>query len=276
MYRTHQRPDGQPTRGKTAPNRLRGLDMFVLAMLPGVLRAPGALFLDLGYGRVPRTTLESAARFRALNPELHVVGVELDPARVAAARAHEDERTRFIRGGFEHDLGRSVHLMRAMNVLRQYPEDAVLPAWRKMGLRLADGGWLVEGTSCPWGRVVAVNLLQRRGDALHHEGLLLSLRLRGDLHPDLVPPVLPRSHLEQVVPGTRVHGLLEAWRQAWSASRGLAVFGPRQVFAASVADLDGVVRRRWLTRRGYLWWRPDPPERSPLPLGGATPAHRRT
>lgn len=44
-----------------------------------------AFFVDLGYGATPATTLESLVRLRCVNPTLPVLGVEIDPTRVAAA-----------------------------------------------------------------------------------------------------------------------------------------------------------------------------------------------
>jgi len=41
------------------------------------------MFVDLGYGSDPRTTLESAARFRRVNPNLKILGVEIDSPRCA-------------------------------------------------------------------------------------------------------------------------------------------------------------------------------------------------
>ena len=136
-----RRPQGQPTRGKTARNRLRRVDTFVALYDPTVLRREdgpfaGAYFVDLGYGAEPVTTLESAERFRRLNPHLPVLGVEIDPSRVAAAQPYAGERTHFRLGGFNLPLGRSadgtaesVRLIRAFNVLRQYEESEVAGAW---------------------------------------------------------------------------------------------------------------------------------------------------
>ena len=43
------------------------------------------MFVDLGYGFDARTTLESDARFRRVNPNLPILGVEIDKERVDAA-----------------------------------------------------------------------------------------------------------------------------------------------------------------------------------------------
>src|SRR5512143_2586942 len=90
-----KKPEGLPTRGKTASNRLRRVDNFILLYEPSLLRRSdgrfaGSLFVDLGYGFDARTTLESAVRFRAVNPELPILGVEIDKERVEAARPFSD------------------------------------------------------------------------------------------------------------------------------------------------------------------------------------------
>ena len=81
-----KKPLGLPTRGKTAPNRLRPTDTYLALCHAGFLRALPGLYVDLGFGETPQTTLESAARLRRVNPDLQLLGVEIDPARVAAAR----------------------------------------------------------------------------------------------------------------------------------------------------------------------------------------------
>ncbi len=103
------RPLGQPTRGKTARNRLRRVDTFLALYDAGLLRREdgpfaGAFFVDLGYGAAPTTTLESAQRLRRINPALPVLGVEIDPERVAAAQPCADELTQFRLGGFNLPL----------------------------------------------------------------------------------------------------------------------------------------------------------------------------
>src|SRR5574341_467480 len=95
--RVSKKPVGQPTRGKTASNRLRRVDNFILLYEPSLLTRIGAdsLFVDLGYGFDARTTLESASRFRRLNPDLRILGVEIDKERVENALPFADEKTFF-------------------------------------------------------------------------------------------------------------------------------------------------------------------------------------
>ena len=124
-----KKPEGQPTRGKTADNRLRRVDNFVLLYEPSLLTRTDSLFakslfVDLGYGFDARTTLESAVRFRKVNPNLNILGVEIDKERVEAALPYADDKTFFRLGGFNLPLqsGETVRLIRAFNVLRQYEE----------------------------------------------------------------------------------------------------------------------------------------------------------
>mgnify|MGYP007095248619 CR=1 FL=1 len=141
---TPKRPLGEPTRGKTARNRLRRVDNFLAMFDPSLIRRNDgefahAWFVDLGYGAEPWTALESAVRLRKLNPRLPVLGVEIDPERVAAAQPYADELTQFRLGGFNLPLQplttggiETVRALRAFNVLRQYSEAAVADAWAQM------------------------------------------------------------------------------------------------------------------------------------------------
>jgi hypothetical protein len=89
------------------------------------------LFVDLGYGTGPFTNLETASRFRALNPHLGILGVEIEAERVTRALPFADGQTFFRLGGFNIPLesGETIRAMRAFNVLRQYDEAGVAPAW---------------------------------------------------------------------------------------------------------------------------------------------------
>src|SRR5512146_1913327 len=158
--RVSKKPEGQPTRGKTASNRLRRVDNFILLYEPSLLtRSDGtfadALFVDLGYGFDPRTTLESAERFRCINPRLKILGVEIDKERVEAALPFADERTFFRLGGFNVPLqaGETVRLIRAFNVLRQYEEAEFAPAYAQLAPHVLPGGLMIEGTSNPFGSI---------------------------------------------------------------------------------------------------------------------------
>ena len=147
-------PVGRVTRGTTGTNRLRRNDRY-LAALPQLRSSPSPLVVDLGYGARAWTTLELAARLRAVQPGVRVLGLEIDPARVAEAAPRATEGVSFALGGFEVPAPGDERpaLIRAMNVLRQYEEAEVPAAWTRTASRLAPDGLLVDGTCDELGRI---------------------------------------------------------------------------------------------------------------------------
>jgi hypothetical protein len=259
---------GKVTRGKTARNRLRRVDIFLALYDPGLIRRTegeyrDALFLDLGYGAEPFTTLESAGRLRRLNPSLRVLGVEIDPERVTSAQTYANEMTQFRQGGFNLPLlpGERVRIIRAFNVLREYGECAVEAAHATLGAFLLPGGLLIEGTSDPLGRLWVANLLRRSamGD-LVEEGLLFSTNFRWGFDPEQFQPVLPKNYIHRMVPGEPIHDFLTAWKRCHLAALPLRVWGPRQLFVAAARQLAErgycVDPRRKLLTKGYVLWSP--------------------
>jgi hypothetical protein len=257
---------GQPTRGKTARNRLRRLDNFLLMTEPALIRRTDggfaqAYYVDVGYGAEPFTTLESAARLRRLNPSLPVLGVEIDAERVAHALPYADALTQFRLGGFNLPLlpGETARLIRALNVLRQYEESEVAEAWQIMGRGLLPGGLLVEGTSDPFGRLMVINLLRRYADHLRYEGLLFSTNFGWGFEPGLFQPVLPKNYIHRMIPGEKIYTFMTDWNQAIRATVSCRDWGLRQWFEASAYALASHgytldLRRKFL-RRGYLLWK---------------------
>lgn len=224
---------GQPTRGTTAPNRLRRVDRWLVHELRGVR---GPLVVDLGFGAAHWTTTELGAR---LPPEARVVGLELDPARVAAAAPFADPpRVAFAAGGFEL-AGLRPDVVRAMNVLRQYDEADVAGAWKQMAAALAPGGFVVDGTCDEAGRVAT--WLAVDADA-RPRTLTLAARLATLDRPATFAERLPKALIHRNVPGEAVHALLDDLDGAWQREARLSVFGARQRWLAAV---DHVRARGW-------------------------------
>ncbi len=265
-----RRPQGQPTRGKTAANRLRRVDVFMLLYDAPLLRCQSgafadAWFVDLGYGATPVTTLESAARFRRINPDLPVLGVEIDPARVAAAQPFIDTLTDFRLGGFNLPLRRrsdgaqeTVRAIRAFNVLRQYDEASVAPAYAELAQHALAGALLVEGTSTPAGDLWVANVLRRAAHAplWRQEALVFSYGGRTPFDPGDFQAVLPKNLIHRVRPGEPIAALLEAWKAAALRTRPTRIWGERHWFTMTARALRTAgwpvdPRRRWL-RRGLL------------------------
>ena len=227
-----------PTRGTTAANRLRRADRWMVSssrVAAALASQSPPLAVDLGYGRLPVTTLEFAARLRHIAPDLEVVGLEIDPERVEAARsAGSAPGVRFAVGGFEL-AGLQPAVVRAFNVLRQYPEDAVAEAWRTMQSALAPGGVIVEGTCDELGRRCCWVLLDRNGPV----SLTLACDPRHIERPSDLAERLPKVLIHQNIPGRRIHDLLAAADHAWATAAAQSVFGPRVRWRAMLEGLRG-------------------------------------
>jgi hypothetical protein len=278
-----RRPQGQITRGKTAQNRLRRVDLFFTRYDPALLRRSDgafaeALFVDLGYGAEPFTTLETAARLRKVNPHLRVLGVEIDRARVLAALPFADAHTEFRLGGFNLPLrsgpgGRpeTVRAVRAFNVLRQYDEAEVEGAYRELAQHVLPGGLLVEGTSDPHGRIWVANVLRRlpEAGAWQAEALVFSTNFRAGFDPAQFQTVLPKNCIHRMMPGEPIYDLMEAWKLAARRMQAERGWGLRRWFSASAEALaalgvDVVLTGRW-PQLGYLIVRLT----TPLPFNSA-------
>jgi hypothetical protein len=216
------------------------------------------LVIDLGYGELPVTTLELAARLRVVRADVRVVGLEIHPERVvSAARAAENSTVEFALGGFELAGHRPV-LVRAFNVLRQYPAEDVPDAWSAMRTRLAPGGLIVDGTCDELGRRCCWVLLDADGP--------ISLTLACDPfaieRPSDLAERLPKVLIHHNLAGQPIHTLLTAADRAWASVAGHGVFGPRVRWRAMLDQLradgfpvepprrrmrDGVLSVPWVT-----------------------------
>lgn len=202
------------------------------AVLAALNSAEVPVVIDLGYGRLPVTTLELAARLHSVRPDVRVVGLEIDPERVAAARDSAAGGAEFRLGGFEL-AGFHPVLVRAFNVLRQYPEDAVVAAWRTMQDNLAPGGLLLDGTCDELGRRCCWVLLDRHGPL----SLTLACDPKAIDRPSDLAERLPKVLIHQNIPGKPIHTLLDAADRAWAAAAGQSAFGPRARWQAMLAGL---------------------------------------
>lgn len=244
------RPVGTVTRGTTAPNRLRRVDRWLLGTHGALLaRAPqGALAVDLGYGAYPVTTVEWAERLWTARPDLRVLGLEIEPARVAAALAYaRAPRLEFRLGGFELPVPRPPVLVRAFNVLRQYEEGAVAGVWARLCAGLAPGGLLLEGTCSENGRIAVWAALEAAGPrTLSFAANLAALR-----EPAIFAQRLPKALIHRNVPGEPVHAFLRDWGRAWAACAPLGAFGARQRWAGAAR----LLRADWPVRDREPRWR---------------------
>ena len=252
---------GQPTRGKTAPNRLRQTDVFLAIAFPGIIQTRNCRYVDLGYGESPITTLETWERLQKINPSIQVLGVEIDPNRVTDARPFTQENLEFRLGGFNLPVApdERVNVIRVFNVLRQYEEADVEIALQTLGQSLAPGGLILEGTCDPTGRFMAFQLFRKRnaGD-IDHIGLVFAPRLRSEFYPRQLQSILPKSLIHHAEPGGAVDQFFSRWHICWQAAR--AQFpgqAQKQIFAQAALRLKEIYgyhldQRLTLLKRGFL------------------------
>jgi hypothetical protein len=240
-------PVGQVTRGTTGTNRLRRVDRWI-ARHPALRRAADPLVVDLGYGASGVTALELHARLARTRPDVEVLGLEIEPDRVARAGAQlagvragrtafaPDARVSFALGGFEVPVpgGRRPAVIRAMNVLRQYDESEVAAAWTLMASRLAPGGLLVEGTCDELGRIVTWVAIGPDGAP---RTLSISLRLSEIERPSIAAERLPKALIHRNVPGERVHAFVRGLDAEWDRAAGVSPFGPVQRWKTTLSAM---------------------------------------
>ncbi|HEY1823998.1 MAG TPA: class I SAM-dependent methyltransferase [Trebonia sp.] len=281
------RPDGEITRGTTNPARLRRVDRWITqAQLPVLRGQERPLIVDLGFGASPVTTLELYRRVRAVVPDAEVTGLEIDPARVAAAalrlaelRAGGDalRGLSFAVGGFELPTARRPVLVRAFNVLRQYPEERAWTAWTRLRAGLAPGGVLVEGTCDEIGRRAVWVTLPRLPEGGRQPLITFSARLASLERPSDLAERLPKTLIHRNVPGEPVHQFLRDFDRAWDSAAPYSAFGARPRWLAAVASLSAswpVIsrppqggHRRWRLGEVTLPWA----ALAPPSAGGALP-----
>jgi len=281
---------GQATRGKTASNRLRRVDNFIILYEPSLLTrtdvpfaphpqldqnercgAADSLFVDLGYGFDARTTLESAARFRRVNPDLRILGVEIDKERVEAALPYADDKTFFRLGGFNLPLkdSETVRLIRAFNVLRQYEEKDFIPAYERLAQYVLPGGLMIEGTSNTFGSIWCANVVRKKLDSdrsqasevqshWNFEALVFSTNFRSGFNVEEFQTILPKNLIHRVVKGEPIFDFFEAWKRAAAETSAAKAYGSKQWFALAAENLARKgfkidLHRKWLSKGWMIW-----------------------
>lgn len=229
-------PIGQVTRGTTGTNRLRRIDRWI-AQLPALRKTETPLVVDLGYGASATTTLELYQRLSRTRPDVEVVGIEIEPERVALASKSARPGVSFRLGGFEVP-GERPTIIRALNVLRQYDESEVAGAWNLMVSRLQPGGVLVEGTCNEVGRVASWVDVTAAGPQTFTISLHLpSLSGPGGPGPSVVAERLPKVLIHRNVSGERIHQYLLDLDRWWATHAGLGVYSPAQRWVAVATSM---------------------------------------
>jgi hypothetical protein len=203
-----------------------------------------------------------------LRPDVEVIGLEIDPARVeqgkrfltGCGRPEHYQGLTFGLGGFELPLPRPPLLVRALNVLRQYDEDEAWQAWDRLCSGLTPGGVLVEGTCDEIGRRAVWVTLGRSADtggaeaplgeganrpggaagarAARPRTITFAARMSALPRPSELAERLPKTLIHHNIPGERIHDLLTDFDRSWAVVAPQSVFGPRQRWIAAVEHLS--------------------------------------
>jgi hypothetical protein len=227
-------------------------------------RRDDSVFLDVGLGDHPSTTLESAAAMRALDPALRTIGVDVDPIRVRAAARAACPGVEFRRAGFAltgapapllRD-GERARLVRAMNVVRGYDERDVPAIHAQLSAALAPGGLVVEGTSAADGGGLCAHLLRRGAGGLAREALCFITDFRRGFAPLMFRDCLPRDLRRHAQRGEAIGDFLYAWQAAFERARTQARMSAARLFCASARELPEVATDQRLLEIGCLIWQP--------------------
>jgi len=263
-FLSHKKPQGEITRGKTAPGRLRRTDLLMSLYDPFLFSVnsivPG-YYVDLGYGHTPLTTIESYHYFSSLNQNLIFLGVEIDPVRVRNAQPFTKERLMFRCGGFNLPVNNSepVRYIRAFNVLRQYHENDVNDAYEMMASYLSPGGIILDGTSNPSGTIWTANIIRKHKAGYKEEALVFSYSGKEEFSPDIFPPYLIKKWIHKMGDESPVRAFFDQFRFSYKQSL-MFPGGSKRKFVKSafyLKEFSNVCCRKRFLNRGYLiWWYP--------------------
>lgn len=206
------------------------------------------LVVDLGFGAAAHTTLELAERITAVSPNARVVGIEIDPDRVAAAKPFETAVVTFRHGGFEIPTTQSPDIIRAFNVLRQYDEPEVARIWDQVRARLSPKGLFIDGTCDEIGRVSTWVCLTPEGP----DSFSVSLRLADLDVPSIAAERLVKALIHRNVPGENIHRFFVELDRLWATNAGLGALSAVQRWVATVR---GMKDSGWPVRDSPARWR---------------------
>jgi hypothetical protein len=258
-YRTSKGRIGQKTRGLTCENRLRQTDVFICMEYDWLIRKENAIFIDLGFGRYPTTTIETHRRLSAINQKAKVIGVEIDTERLLEAKRYEQPNVEFRLGGFNLPLKKDEFstIIRCYNVLRQYPEEEFESAIKTMCHYLTKDGVILEGTSDQFGRLTAFNIFGRSNDDIVKHGLVFGTNFNLPFHPRDFQSVLPRNFIQHVVQGEWIHQFFDDWTACFYKVMSLRIPSKRQIFYETAIVLHNeygynINQTERLLKRGFL------------------------
>ncbi len=258
-YRKLKGRIGQKTKGLTCENRLRQTDIFVCIEYDCLIKKKNAIFVDLGFGKYPITTIETYRRLSIVNPSIRVIGVEIDRDRLIEAKQYEKPNVEFKLGGFNLPLkeGEFANIIRCYNVLRQYPEKEFEPSIKILCHYITDDGIILEGTSDQYGRLTAFNVFSRSGDGIKKCKLGFGTNFISTFHPRDFQSVLPRNYIQHIIPGEWIYQFFDDWTASFYKALSLKIPSERHLFYETAIILHkeygyDIISSKRLLKRGFL------------------------
>jgi len=101
-----------------------------------LIRRKDAIFIDLGFGRYPTTTIETYRRLAGINPD---IGVEIDTERLLGAKRYDQSNVEFRLDGFNLPLRKE----ESATLIRCYRDfQSVLP--KNLLHHVIPGEWIYQ------------------------------------------------------------------------------------------------------------------------------------
>lgn len=258
-YRKLKGRVGQKTKGLTCENRLRQTDTFICIEYNWLIKKKNAVFIDIGFGEYPITTIETYRRLSTINPTIKVIGVEIDKERLLKAKRYEQPNVEFKLGGFNLPLREDefANIVRCYNVLRQYPEEEFESSIKTLCHYITDDGIILEGTSDQYGRLTSFNMFGRSGDNIKRFGLGFGTNFNSAFHPRDFQSVLPRNYIQHITTGEWIHQFFDNWSSSFYKALSLKIPSERHLFYETAIILHkeygyNIVQSKKLLRRGFL------------------------
>ena len=195
--------------------------MFLAELLSQEL-SPDDFVVDVGFGEEAWTVLEMAAQLRKIEPNLRVIGLETDPRRISGADPDQNPLNCFEYVEPDAELSlrfQGAAMLRAMNVLRSYPDPEVRPTLLNWARCLKEGGWLLEGSSSASGHILTSHVWRRAGGQVRHSGLLLYTDFSSGFAPWMFRDHFPRDLRRNLKPDQPLYQTLTQWHENWLSLR---------------------------------------------------------
>lgn len=236
------------TRGKTKPRRLQ----LWLSWFRQTFHQSNTLrdrsIVDLGYGEKPYSTFELFEEAQRWFPSISLIGLETAEHRHLQAQSLNHPKIQFILGSADAIASCTPrpYLIRALNVLRQYPPRHVALIREDWLQKCPDDLILTEGSTDRDGHVLGMWVVGKQRKAR----LVLGVSGERGFAPNQVVAALPNDLRWQHTRPEWVSTLLDRWTAAW-----VLTDSRRPALERFYASIEGLRREHpsWVEDDNGLW-----------------------